>query len=148
MKKLLPPRFFLLLMILMIASHWIFDLRHFILYPFNIIGLVLIIAGLLIAKYNSNVFEKAKINIITFDEPTILKKDGMYRYTRNPMYLGFTISLFGMAILLQGSISSFVFTALFFLVTDIWYIRYEEKMMRNKFLDEYELYCKKVRRWI
>ncbi|MCZ8499386.1 methyltransferase [Vibrio lentus] len=37
---------------------------------------------------------------MTFDEPTLLVTEGVYKYTRNPMYLGFVVSLLGFAILL------------------------------------------------
>ncbi|WP_275557288.1 isoprenylcysteine carboxylmethyltransferase family protein [Pseudoalteromonas sp. J010] len=85
---------------------------------------------------------------MAFDEPTVLVASGIYKYTRNPMYLGFTIAIFGFAILLGGSLSSLLLTAAFFLITDRWYIPYEERMMHAKFGREYEAYCRKVRRWI
>ncbi|MGF1850255.1 methyltransferase family protein, partial [Vibrio lentus] len=74
--------------------------------------------------------------------------EGVYKYTRNPMYLGFVVSLLGFAILTGAANSSFLLTAIFVLVTDRWYIKFEEQMMRDKFGQDYEDYCRKVKRWI
>ncbi|MCA9735030.1 MAG: hypothetical protein H6696_07220 [Deferribacteres bacterium] len=64
------------------------------------------------------------------------------------MYLGFVITIFSIAILYQRVISSFARAALFFILTNRWYIRYEEKIMLAKFGPEFEAYRNETRRWI
>jgi len=80
------------------------------------------------------------------NENTKLKSNGIYRISRNPMYVGF--GLF--------TISSIVFTmnyiiialGLFSLVVYHLIIRSEEKFLLNRFGDDYDIYRKKVRRYL
>jgi len=148
MKKLLPPALFLLFAIFMGVICWGFGFNHNIIYPFNLIGLPLLFLGLAIAQINKKLFIKLDTNVNTFDEPDKLVNTGFYKYSRNPMYLGFLISLLGLAIIYQGAISSFFLVLVFFIVVDLWYIRFEEKAMLNKFGTEYEEYSQNTRRWI
>ncbi|MEZ9997536.1 isoprenylcysteine carboxylmethyltransferase family protein [Vibrio lentus] len=147
MKKLLPPILFLIFVISMSLICWWLGSPHHMLYPYNLAGLVVIGVGLLLAMSGKLLFKKRNTNIMTFDEPTLLVTEGVYKYTRNPMYLGFVVSLLGFAILTGAANSSFLLTAIFVLVTDRWYIKFEEQMMRDKFGQDYEDYCRKVRRW-
>ena len=148
MKQLLPPILFLIFVISMSLICWWLGSPHHMLYPYNLAGLVGIGVGLLLAMSGKRLFKKRNTNIMTFDEPTLLVTEGVYKYTRNPMYLGFVVSLLGFAILTGAANSSFLLTVIFVLVTDRWYIKFEEQMMRDKFGQDYEDYCRKVRRWI
>ncbi|KZN47756.1 hypothetical protein N482_09020 [Pseudoalteromonas luteoviolacea NCIMB 1942] len=85
---------------------------------------------------------------MTFDEPNKLVVEGVFRYTRNPMYLGFVISLLGLFLLLGANELSLGVVVLFVLVSDRWYIRFEERMMFEKFREQYQAYCRNVRRWM
>ena len=87
-------------------------------------------------------------NVMTFEQPDVLVTQGVYRYSRNPMYLGFVVALLGSSLLMGASISSFLLVALFFIITDRWYIRFEELEMTKKFGAEYQAYSNNVRRWI
>jgi len=127
---------------------WGFKLNHNILYPFNLIGLPLLIVGLFIAQTSKKMFIRLKTNVNTFDEPDKLVVEGLFKYSRNPMYLGFIIAIIGIAVLYQGAISSFIFAIAFFIIVDRWYIKYEERAMLIKFGKEYEIYCSNTRRWI
>ncbi|WP_159736838.1 methyltransferase family protein [Vibrio atypicus] len=148
MKKLLPPFLFLIFIIVMGFICWGVDLPKSFDFPYNLTGIPIICIGLVLSILGKQLFKKFDTNVKTFDEPTVLVTSGIYQYTRNPMYLGFTIAMLGFSILMGGSLLSFLLTAIFFLITDRWYISYEEKMMHTKFGIEYEEYCRKVRRWI
>jgi len=148
MKKLLPPLLFVLFAILMGVLCWGFGFKHNIIYPLNLIGLPFLLTGLLIAQASKKLFIKLKTNVNTFDEPDKLVATGFYRYSRNPMYLGFAVAIIGIAVLYQGAISSFILAIIFLIVTDRWYIKFEERAMLNKFGKEYESYCQNTRRWI
>jgi protein-S-isoprenylcysteine O-methyltransferase Ste14 len=148
MKKLLPPLLFILFAVLMGVLCWGFGFKHNILYPLNLIGLPFLLTGLLIAQANKKLFIKLKTNVNTFNEPDKLVTTGVFKYSRNPMYLGFAIAMIGIAILYQGAISSFLLAVVFFVIVDRWYIKFEERAMLNKFGKEYKLYCQNTRRWI
>jgi protein-S-isoprenylcysteine O-methyltransferase Ste14 len=81
-----------------------------------------------------------------FDPPRRLVVRGPYRFVRNPMYLGAGMTLAGAALYYQ-SLSIFIYTALFFLITDLFVVLYEEPTLRRTFGDEYEAYCRHTRRW-
>ncbi|WP_442974493.1 methyltransferase family protein [Salegentibacter sp. T436] len=63
------------------------------------------------------------------------------------MYLGFLISLLGVWVLL-GTLIPILVCVLFILVTNYWYISFEEKEMEKQFGAEYRAYKSKVNRWI
>jgi protein-S-isoprenylcysteine O-methyltransferase Ste14 len=92
-------------------------------------------------------FRKLKTNISPLKPPTILVTDGIFRYSRNPMYLGLVLALLGVWTL-WGSLSPLVAVIVFILIIDRWQIPHEEKMLKDKFGSEYENYKLKVRRWV
>ncbi|TCL73641.1 isoprenylcysteine carboxylmethyltransferase family protein [Rhizobium sp. BK251] len=72
---------------------------------------------------------------------------GPFRYTRNPIYLGYTIATIAFG-LLTGN-SWFFVTALFAAITTtLVAIRCEEMHLLSRFGCEFEFYCRKTRRWI
>jgi len=95
MKKILPPALFLICIVIMIGLWWLFPITKFLKFPINLIGILLFLLGIGIAKHGSDVFEKKGTNIETFDDPDILISDGLFKISRNPMYLGFLIALLG-----------------------------------------------------
>ncbi len=81
------------------------------------------------------------------DKAKVLVTDGIYQYSRNPMYLALFFLLIAYASILQNVLN------LGLLALFIWYInRYqiipEEEVMEEKFGDEYQEYQSKVRRWL
>lgn len=147
MHFLLPPLLFCLLLSLMLFAGFCFPLVHWPLAPFHWLGLLFVAIGLVIASWHARLFSQLGTNISTFEEPDVLVQAGLFRYTRNPMYLGFLIALCGTAITLSSA-SPWVFVVCFFVITDRWYIAFEEKMMLQKFGDEYRLYQQQVGRWL
>ena len=148
MKKLLPPILFIMSAVGMGFVCSGIGSNHNILYPCNLVGLPFLFIGLGMAIWGNRLFHKLGTNIMTFDDPDMLVTDGLYKFTRNPMYLGFVIATFSIAILYLGAISSFVIALLFLFITDRWYIKYEERAMLHKFGTEYENYCRNTRRWL
>lgn len=90
------------------------------------------------------VWVAAKMNIAS---PTKVLDDGPYAYSRNPMYLGWTLMIFGIAFIMNNL---WILLILFFVViyTHYFVILKEELFLKEKFGDEYEQYQKKVRRYL
>jgi protein-S-isoprenylcysteine O-methyltransferase Ste14 len=82
-----------------------------------------------------------------FQKTTYLIKKGAYKYSRNPMYLGSIIFLFGLSFVL-GNLISFISPIFFFAIINWMFIPYEEEKMKDEIGTEYLEYMKKVRRWI
>ncbi|WP_372829133.1 isoprenylcysteine carboxylmethyltransferase family protein [Psychrobacter maritimus] len=76
-----------------------------------------------------------------------LVTSGIYRYSRNPMYLGLVLILLGWAFYLSHFLS-FVLLPVFILYMKRFQIQPEEQMMARKFGKTYQAYLNKVRRWI
>jgi protein-S-isoprenylcysteine O-methyltransferase Ste14 len=109
-------------------------------------GLVLV-AGLAVTVMGDRQFKKAGTPVNPLDTPTTLVTGGLYHFTRNPMYLGFALVLAGVWLML-GALTPIAGLLVFIVVTDHWYIAYEEEKMAETFGQAYQAYRRQVRRWI
>ena len=83
------------------------------------------------------------------DPPRRLVVTGLYRWVRNPMYLGMAIFLVGEAILLPEILRSMLLVLLgAWVLVNGFILLYEEPKLRELFGDEYLEYCRNVSRWI
>jgi protein-S-isoprenylcysteine O-methyltransferase Ste14 len=81
------------------------------------------------------------------DSPKQLVVRGLYRYMRNPMYVGVLTVILGWSLLFQSAI--LVGYAVFVgIVFHLVVVLYEERRLQRLFGDEYTTYCTRVRRWI
>ncbi|HRW22346.1 MAG: isoprenylcysteine carboxylmethyltransferase family protein [Proteiniphilum sp.] len=80
------------------------------------------------------------------NEDTVLKSKGIYRISRNPMYVGF--GLFTISSMIYTMNYTIIALGLFSLVVYHLIIKSEEKFLLNRFGDDYEVYRKKVKRYL
>jgi len=146
-RKIIPPVYFFVCLMLMFLLHYLLPLADIIPRPYNYSGIVFIIAGIVFGATPPRLFIKAKTTLHPFEEPEQLVTDGVYRYSRNPMYLALTLVLAG-TFLLMGSLSSFSVIPFFVWVITNRFIINEEKKLERKFGRDYLRYKEKVRRWI
>ena len=78
---------------------------------------------------------------------TALVTSGLYRFTRNPMYLGFVMVQLGVALYYQ-SIGGLLSVPLSIILLQHFVIAREEAHLVATFQDEYRAYMRRVRRWI
>ena len=147
MAWLLPPMLYVGCLGVMIGVHLTGWLPADVPLPLRWLGLTMGLVGLFIARLGATTFRTHKTNIHTFRPPTRFVTDGLFAYSRNPMYLGFGISVFGFA-LAFGSFGGFGVAMLFVAMLDRWYVRFEERCMLETFGNDYVEYCRKVRRWL
>lgn len=76
-----------------------------------------------------------------------LVTSGIYRYTRNPMYLGLALALLGWAAYL-ASVPAFLGPVAFVLYLGRFQISPEERILAGKFGQDYAAYAARVRRWL
>jgi protein-S-isoprenylcysteine O-methyltransferase Ste14 len=81
------------------------------------------------------------------DAPKKLVVRGLYRYTRNPMYLGVLTTIIGWSILYH-SLNVLLYALLVASFFNLMIFFYEEPHLRKAFGKEYNAYCSKVARWI
>ena len=72
---------------------------------------------------------------------------GLYRYSRNPMYVGVMMILIGEAIITKSA-TLWIYLSIIFLAFNLFIMLREEPRLRKVFGEEYLLYCQKTRRWI
>ena len=138
---------FLALLVLSVLSNFIIPVGTVVVPPFTYVGIILIGFGILMDLWPSLLFYRRKTTISPYGTPTSLVKEGPYRISRNPIYLGMTVLLLGIAIFL-GSLVTFIFPAIFFLVAEATFIPREERSLENTFGEDYDNYRRNVRRWI
>ena len=81
------------------------------------------------------------------DPPTQLVVRGLYRYVRNPMYLGAFTMLLGEAAFFQSS-PLLLYAVAWFVIINLIVLLYEEPVLRRRFGDSYERYTAVVHRWV
>jgi protein-S-isoprenylcysteine O-methyltransferase Ste14 len=142
-----PPLLFLLPILACIPLEWFFptNLAHG---PARWIGGALLFAigiGLVVSGFLTQ--RRAGTDPIPFNPTTRIVAHGLYRFSRNPMYIGFAFCTLGIAFLAD---SAWMLMALpiGLILTDQLIVRREERYLERKFGDEYLAYQQRVRRWI
>lgn len=92
-------------------------------------------------------FKQAGTPVIPFAPSTALVVDGPYRFTRNPIYLGFAALYVALALGL-GIMWSLLFLPVVLLAVDRLIIAREEPYLERRFGHDYVEYKQRVRRWI
>lgn len=90
---------------------------------------------------------KTTVNPLDPAKARTLVIKGVFRFSRNPMYLGMLLLLMAWMLYL-GNPLGVLFVAAFGWVMNRWQIRPEERFLHEKFGDAYSDYCKRVRRWL
>jgi protein-S-isoprenylcysteine O-methyltransferase Ste14 len=146
-RRIVPPVWLLLGLLASLAlSHWL-PLLQLWQPSRGRLGLVPLIAGLILAVGGVGAFRRARTPVIPFAPSRVLVTTGVYRFTRNPMYLGLTLILAGSACLL-GSLGAFLPLPPFVWILHRVYIDAEERFLEDLFGGEYVRYKSLVRRWI
>jgi len=111
------------------------------------LGAIIFALALALAFWAIATMTRAGSNVPTNRPTTTIVESGPYRFSRNPIYLGFGLGLVGLAV---------TFDTLWLLVTLVPFalvIRYavvarEEAYLERKFGDAYRSYCSRVGRWL
>jgi len=111
------------------------------------VSLPLIIGGLLLDGAAAGYFRRLGTAVEPWKPSTVLGTDGLYRFSRNPIYLGFAITYAGLAIAMD-SVLVLLLLIPCLLVVDRFVIQREERYLAAKFGADYEAYRARVRRWL
>ncbi len=116
----------------------------------QMLGVVLVfIVGVVIVVVGGYQFRKASTTVhpLKLEESSKLVTNGIYRFSRNPMYIGFLLFLLAWALFL-GSVVAFLLLPVFVVLITKVQIVPEESVLSKIFGEEYINYKKRVRRWI
>ena len=148
MKTKIPPPILALIMIAVIyLSSFIVETFTFS-YQTVLSGLVVVVGfGCALPSFRLFAKNKTTISPFTPSETTALVTSGMYRYSRNPMYLGLVLLTIA-ATIFFGTWLGIVIVVAFIFLLNLLQIIPEEEALLDIFGEEYIEYKKKVRRWI
>lgn len=117
-------------------------------HPFHKDGLWLVVPGtILLVECVREFYVRGKGTLAPWDPPRHLVTDDLYRWSRNPMYVGVLLVLCGWAVGYRSVVLG-VYAALTFLLFHARVVRYEEPTLARLFPSEWPLYKSRVRRWI
>lgn len=110
-------------------------------------GLGLIVAGLALDMMSIDRFRRLGTRPEPWKPTTALAVDGLYRLSRNPMYLGFALIYVGFA-MAMNSVAALSLLVPCMIVVDLFVVRREEAYLAARFGADYDAYRRQVRRWL
>jgi protein-S-isoprenylcysteine O-methyltransferase Ste14 len=149
LKLIPPPLAMLLAALIMWALHHFLPLSLLVAAPWNYLAVVPVVISRVISVAAGRRFREART---TFDPvrpelTTHLVTEGVYRFSRNPMYLGLVLMLSAWALWL-GTATPWVVPPLFAIWMSITQIAPEERALEKVFGEAYVAYRRSVNRWI
>lgn len=113
------------------------------------LALIVLIAGMAICVAGLLSFRHARttVNPLKPETASALVSSGIYRYTRNPMYLGFATALIAWSIFLAWP-PALLGVLGFVIYMNLFQIGPEERALASLFGSEFTQYCSRVRRWL
>ena len=148
MLKLPPPVWALIYVLIATAISYLIGWPHVPGLPLVPLAVVLVVFGVALAVTAAMLFRREGTEI----DPTStanrkLVTSGPFRFTRNPMYLGLVIVTLGIAFWV-GAWPMFLAPVAIFATANWVHIPFEEAKMRRQFSDAFDIYGRRVRRWI
>lgn len=142
-----PPRIAMGLLILALALDMLSPSREIQIVQSNLLGAIIGGTGFVLMIQAWWQFRKEKLAICPTSATHHLLTIGIFRVTRNPMYLGMTMMLLAVA-LSFGTLPFYVAVAAYFAIMNQAFCPYEEAKLTAAFGEEYLQYSASVRRWL
>jgi len=144
-----PPLIFLGFLALAAVLEAVFPTPTTHMFPYvrYVAGTLLFIVGLIVGVAGLQGLRASGTNISTDLPATALVVDGIYRWSRNPLYLAMTLAYVGLAIA-AGSAWAIMLLVPLLVVMNIGVISREEQYLEREFDDAYRAYRSRVRRWL
>ena len=111
------------------------------------IGIALVVIGFLPIPIISRAFKEQETGIKPDTIPTAFLETGLFRFSRNPIYVGMSLFLIGSALII-GNLYGLLIVVLFVFAVQKMWIRKEEVNLEAQFGEAYRAYKERVRRWI
>lgn len=143
----MPPTVLGICLLLQIVFHYLLPVKEIVITPYNYLGIIFILIGLILNIWADAMFKKAKTTVKPDETPSKMVTSGPFCISRHPMYLGMLLILLGTA-LVMGSVIVFLAPVAFVMIIQVFFVGMEEQSMERVFGDAYLRYKKKVRQWI
>lgn len=142
-----PPMLFLGFLIGALVLNWLFPLPEPWTTILRIAGSVAVISGLALGGTAVAHMRRARTSPDPERATTALVTEGPYRFTRNPIYLGFLLIYLGFT-LVAGTLWGLVLSPILLWIATRLILRSEEAYLAQRFPDSYQAYRARARRWI
>jgi protein-S-isoprenylcysteine O-methyltransferase Ste14 len=146
-KRTLPPTYLFISITSMVLLHFLIPVTDIASFPWSLLGLVPLLAGIVLNLLADSAFKKAQTTVKPFEKSSALIVNGVFRISRHPMYLGMGLILFGIAILM-GTLTPLFVVLVFCILMEKIFIQTEETMLAEQFGEEWITYRNNVRKWI
>jgi protein-S-isoprenylcysteine O-methyltransferase Ste14 len=113
----------------------------------DLLGGLMVGGGLVLIVMAAMEFRRYRTTIVPHETPDRLIQTGIFRHTRNPIYLGDALILAGL-ILRWDAVLALPLVPAFVWSIERRFIIPEENRMRRTFRMEFARYCEKTRRWL
>lgn len=122
------------------------DWRH-VTHPVQAIGVAVGAMGLVLIVLSLGLFRRFRTRPEPWEASTTLIRSGLYRFSRNPMYLGMVLTSAGIAVFFE-SLAAAILLGLVVVAVDRLVIAREERYLERRFGQDYAAYRRQVRRWL
>lgn len=111
------------------------------------VGVVFVVAGFVLAVFPARRFRKAGTSVVPGEPAKVLVREGLYKITRNPIYIGLILIYFGLCLVLT-SVWMLILLIPAVIVIHQGVVKREEEYLTWKFGDDYRHYMDRVPRWL
>lgn len=124
--------------------HWRMPLRLRLMVVVILLMLSMTIGWLALVQFKR---AQTTANPLNLERSSSLVMTGIYRFSRNPMYLALALILLAFGVLLSSPFALIGWVFFIFYITQ-FQIKPEERMLEELFPEQYEVYKNSVRRWL
>jgi len=147
MKKLyIPPVLIFYSIILITLLYFFAPSFNLIVFPLNLSGILIAFSGFILMGKSRDLFRKYRTTL-KIEKSDYLISEGVFLKSRNPMYLGMCILIFGFSVF-STNLVALCIPLIFIMLVGLIFVRKEEKLMLATFGEDYLEYKYKVKRWI
>ena len=145
--RIKPPAIALILLVAGTALHFLYRDTPLMGPSYRIVGIGASVVGVALMLWAVRQFEKKATTHSTQEKPTALVIAGPLAFSRNPMYLGMTLFLLGLAVMV-ATVPMFAVPIGFWATMNWVFVPHEEKVLEQLLGVEYLDYKRRVRRWV
>jgi len=142
-----PPKIAQVFLLVAALLHWGTPLQHIHVFSDPVLAAILAITSFSVMMWAWFLFKQFDVAICPRSETNKLISTGIYKLSRNPMYLGVVGMLLAVAIF-AGTFPFYLATAAYFIIINFVFCPYEEDKLSETFTEDYLCYKNKVRRWL
>lgn len=115
----------------------------------RVVAIALVLAGIAVAVAGVLQFRRARTSVNPMEprRASVIVASGVFRLSRNPMYVGMALALLGLAFW-YATLPGFVLVPVFCVYMTAFQIKPEERVLLAQFDEDFSAYMAKVRRWI